>query len=459
MIKKTLALAIGLTSAQLALAQGFYVDEQSALRLGDAFSGGAAQADDASTAFYNPAGLTRLKQKQLTINLSTISVKSEFDGTSSTLQEDANNVSGEDVSAEAFDVLPSIYFSAPMSDNFVFGAYLNAPYATGTDFGDDSVGRYFATESSITGIDFGTALGFKVSDNLSLGISMIMQYMSATVAQAVNTRSACSGAEAQGQLGPFTCVDLGINNNPTTATDTTYDSQFEMKGDDLNIGFTAGMLYEFSPASRLGLHYKNRISHNLQGNATLDVPTAAEGFGNLAGLTDTKAKGTATLETPSQANLSFYQGIGKFSLQADVQWTQWSSFDKLTVKSDNAVIQGVATPQSYAWVESYRYAIGGSYQLSPSLKLRTGFALDQTPIKNENTKLDFAFDDYKAISFGLTYDMNEDLAFDFGLQKTLQQKRSIAQGNVADPSQNLSQLKGDVTTDVLSLAAGINMKF
>jgi long-chain fatty acid transport protein len=157
--------------------------------------------------------------------------------------------------------------------------------------------------------------------------------------------------------------------------------------------------------------------------------------------------------------LSFYQGIGKFSLQADVQWTQWSSFDKLTVKSDNAVIQGVATPQSYAWVESYRYAIGGSYQLSPSLKLRTGFALDQTPIKNENTKLDFAFDDYKAISFGLTYDMNEDLAFDFGLQKTLQQKRSIAQGNVADPSQNLSQLKGDVTTDVLSLAAGINMKF
>jgi long-chain fatty acid transport protein len=455
MIKKTLALAIGLASAQLALAQGFYVDEQSALRLGDAFSGGAAQADDASTAFYNPAGLTRLKQKQLTINLSTISVKSEFDGTSSTLQEDANNVSGKDVSAEAFDVLPSIYFSAPMSDNFVFGAYLNAPYATGTDFGDDSVGRYFATESSITGIDFGTALGFKASENLSLGFSMVMQYLSATVAQSVNTSALCFGAEAQGDLGPFNCAGLGI----TSVGDTTYDSQFEMKGDDLNIGFTAGMLYEFSPESRLGLHYKNRISHNLQGNATLDVPAAAEGFGDLAGLTDTKAKGTATLETPSQANLSFYQGIGKFSLQADVQWTQWSSFDKLTVKSDNAVIQGVASPQTYGWVESYRYAIGGSYQLSPSLKLRTGFALDQTPIENKNTKLDFAFDDYKAISFGLTYDMNEDLALDFGLQKTLQQKRSIAQGNVADPSQNLSQLKGDVTTDVLSLAAGINMKF
>tara|TARA_B110000211_G_scaffold105994_3_gene123135 strand:+ start:3277 stop:4644 length:1368 start_codon:yes stop_codon:yes gene_type:complete len=455
MIKKSLALAIGLTSAQLAMAQGFYVDEQSALRLGDAFSGGAAQADDASTAFYNPAGLTRLQQKQLTINLSAISVSSEFEGSSTTLG--GAPVTGKDVSAEAFDVLPSIYFSSPMSENLVFGAYLNAPYATGTDFGKNSMGRYFATESSITGIDFGTALGFKVSDNLSFGISMIMQYLSATVAQNVNMSALCFGAEAQGELGPYTCNGLGITNE--SLGKTTNDSPFEMKGDDLNIGFTAGMLYEFSPESRIGLHYKNRISHDLQGNATLEVPTSAETFGSLAGIIDTKAKGSATIETPSQANLSFYQGMGKFSLQADVQWTQWSSFETLSIKSDDDVITGVASPQSYDWVESYRYAIGGSYQMTPALTLRSGLALDQTPIKDDQTKVDFAFDDYQAISFGLTYDMNKDLAFDFGIQKTLKQKREISQGSLTDASQNLSKLEGDVTTDVLSLAAGIKMKF
>tara|TARA_R110001583_G_scaffold82608_1_gene218948 strand:+ start:5206 stop:6573 length:1368 start_codon:yes stop_codon:yes gene_type:complete len=455
MIKKTLSLAIGLISAQLTMAQGFYVDEQSALRLGDAFSGAAAQADDASTAFYNPAGLTRLKQKQLTFNLSAISVTSEFNGSSTTLA--STTVTGKDVSAEAFDILPSIYFSAPMSEGLVFGAYLNAPYATGTDFGDNSIGRYFSTESSITGIDFGTAFGFKVSDNLSFGLSMVMQYLSATVAQAVNTSAACKGAELQGDLSPFTCPGLGIADSGLGTS--TYDGQFEMQGDDLNIGFTAGMLYEFSPESRLGMHYRNRISHDLQGNATLEVPTAAETFGNLAGLVDTKAKGTATLETPSQANLSFYQGLGKFSLQADVQWTQWSSFDTLSVKSDNDVIKGVAGPQTYNWVDSYRYAIGGSYKMTPALTLRTGLALDNTPIKDKQTKIDFAFDDYKAISFGLTYDLNKELAFDFGIQKTLKQKRAIAQGDITDPSQNLSKLKGDVSTDVLSLAAGINMKF
>lgn len=207
------------------------------------------------------------------------------------------------------------------------------------------------------------------------------------------------------------------------------------------------------------MHYRNRISHDIQGKAKLEVPASAETFGSLAGLVDTHAKGTATLETPSQANLSFYQGLGKFSVQADVQWTQWSSFETLLIKADNPVIQNVAGPQTYDWLDSYRYPIGGSYQVNQALTLRTGFALDRTPIKDSQTKLDFAFDDYHAISFGLMYDMDEDLAFDFGIQKTLKPKRSIAQEDITDPNQNLSKLDGDVTTDVLSLAVGIKMKF
>ncbi len=53
-------------------AQGYSVDEQSAKRLGDAFSGGAAEALDASTAFYNPAGLTRLRQTELVLGLGIV---------------------------------------------------------------------------------------------------------------------------------------------------------------------------------------------------------------------------------------------------------------------------------------------------------------------------------------------------------------------------------------------------
>jgi long-chain fatty acid transport protein len=43
----------------------FQVAENSPAGLGNAFAGGAAIAEDASTVWYNPAGLTRLQDNQL----------------------------------------------------------------------------------------------------------------------------------------------------------------------------------------------------------------------------------------------------------------------------------------------------------------------------------------------------------------------------------------------------------
>src|SRR4051794_15611613 len=63
-----LALGMGALSAAAGLgagaanAAGFFIQEQSVTGLGRAFAGGAAAADDASTVFSNPAGMTFLKQ-------------------------------------------------------------------------------------------------------------------------------------------------------------------------------------------------------------------------------------------------------------------------------------------------------------------------------------------------------------------------------------------------------------
>jgi long-chain fatty acid transport protein len=47
-----------------AFSAGFAIIEQSVSGLGNAFSGGAASAEDATTVFFNPAGLTRLEGQQ-----------------------------------------------------------------------------------------------------------------------------------------------------------------------------------------------------------------------------------------------------------------------------------------------------------------------------------------------------------------------------------------------------------
>jgi long-chain fatty acid transport protein len=70
-------LAVSGTSA----ASGFALIEQNGSGLGNAYAGGAASAEDASTIFYNPAGMSRLSGKQITVAGSMIKPSAKFSDT------------------------------------------------------------------------------------------------------------------------------------------------------------------------------------------------------------------------------------------------------------------------------------------------------------------------------------------------------------------------------------------
>jgi long-chain fatty acid transport protein len=53
-----------------ARAGSFLLNEQSVSGLGSAYAGGAAQAEDASTIFFNPAGIALLQQGEFSSRLS-----------------------------------------------------------------------------------------------------------------------------------------------------------------------------------------------------------------------------------------------------------------------------------------------------------------------------------------------------------------------------------------------------
>ena len=61
------AILLSLLSHQ-AIGSGFAVIEHSASGMGNAFAGAAAVANDASTAWFNPAGMTFSKESQLVIS-------------------------------------------------------------------------------------------------------------------------------------------------------------------------------------------------------------------------------------------------------------------------------------------------------------------------------------------------------------------------------------------------------
>ena len=59
-------------------AGSFQLSEQSASSLGTAFAGGAASAEDASTLFFNPAGLARLDYGEFQMGLHAIIPSDEY---------------------------------------------------------------------------------------------------------------------------------------------------------------------------------------------------------------------------------------------------------------------------------------------------------------------------------------------------------------------------------------------
>src|SRR5471030_1353890 len=74
---KFLALPLILLSAP-AQAAGFYLQEQSVSNQGLAYAGAGAHPEDASTIFYNPAGLTDLSGRQASANVSAITPQAKF---------------------------------------------------------------------------------------------------------------------------------------------------------------------------------------------------------------------------------------------------------------------------------------------------------------------------------------------------------------------------------------------
>lgn len=439
--------------ASHALSQGYYVDEQSALRLGDAFSAGAAAIDDASTAYYNPAAMLKVGN-QWGFNASVIHVRSDFDGMAST-GDGSTAILGKPARANNVDVLPTFYYVQQLNDNIAFGAFINAPYATGTNFGKQSVGRYHVTQSEITGINTGLSMALKANDKINLGASLIIQYFDANSEVAINTSAICYGAEANGDLGPFSCNDLGIAS--TSLGSNKHDGLFVMRGKNTAIGFSAGALIDITKQSRLGMSYRSRIVQDLRGKASVTFPSSAAIFTGLADLPNTTATGDVQMVIPESANISYVHDFSNWGIQTDIGWTRWSRFQELAIQSSNTTIAALTEiPTDYQWDDSYRLALGGYYTLSPQITLRAGFAIDQTPIPDSKTKLDFPFDDYHALSMGMSYALNSSLTLDVGYQHTLQQKRALDQNELTSSG---SRLNGNVTTTVHSLALGVRRAF
>src|SRR5882672_4370060 len=277
----------------------FQIAEQSASGIGNAFAGGAAIAEDASTVWYNPAGMTRFTGAQFVVGGSYIrpSFKADVTSASTALGFPIAGGGGE-AGQDAF--VPNLYAIYPVSKRFALGAAVNAPFGLVTDYDDTWAGRYHALRSDIKTVNVNLAAAFKFHDAFSVGLGANHQNLDAELTQAVDFATICTVGGAPPISVPNNCGASGGFVQPGTPNDG--HAKVTAKGDAW--GYNAGILSQLG-ATRIGLAYRSKVKYKLDGEfdiaAPANVPNTLLTNPNVL-LVDTGAHTEITL--PSTLSLS-----------------------------------------------------------------------------------------------------------------------------------------------------------
>jgi long-chain fatty acid transport protein len=339
-------------------AAGFALGEQNASGLGNAFAGQAAVATDASTIFFNPAGMTLLTGRQFSVSADYISPSARFSGTGTPALATA---AGGDAARSA--TIPAFYYSMDLRPGLKFGLGVTVPFGLSTDYEFPWAGETQALKSKLETLDVNPALAWAVNDRLSLGLGVSWQKIRA---------------------------DL-TSYNPYLPGIVT------MSGDDTGWGWNAGALYKIDEGTRVGLSYRSRIDYRLAG--TMSPSASPDAF--------------ADLTTPDTASLALFKRLNdQWDLLADLTWTGWSSFQELSVKrTDGTPI--LTVPER--WNDTLRYSLGLNYHASERFIWRVGLCYDETPIPSSQYRTPRIPDQNRTmVAFGGRYRMTGQTSLDFG---------------------------------------------
>jgi len=363
-------------------ASGFALLEQSASRLGSAFAGTAAIADDATTIFYNPAGLIALQSSEIAVVLSGVDIGSEFHNVASQSAL-GQTVGGDGGDAGGWNVVPAAYGAMPVSDRLVLGVGVNAPFGLKLEYDGGWAGRFQALNSEIQVYGVAPALAYRVNDVVTLGAAVGYQRVDAELTNDVNYSAVIAEGVRQlvlsGQLPQAAVPGVLAANAGLQATT-------RLEGDDSTWTYTIGVLFEFPSKTKLGVSYRSSADYTVEGSVRFARPVTTEPVGAAiiaAAAAGPLADGPASvkLELPEIATASLSQAIGEHgTLMADLAWTGWSSVQELrVVRESDAVLS--TTPER--WKDTWRYALGAAWEYSDAWTLRAGVAFDETPVPDE----------------------------------------------------------------------------
>jgi len=340
-------------------AAGFQLWEQNASGIGNAYAGSAAVADNASTIFYNPAGMTQLQAREVSVGVSAVRPSFKFSDKGSV----SGVLSGNGDDAGDWAAIPNGYLSWALNKDVYLGIGVGAPFGLVTEYDNPWLGAAQAIKFEIKTINVNPSIAWRVNDKVSLGAGASWQKLDAEYTRLL-------------AIGPSPVPGLGPVVRPLSS------SKARLEIDDSAWGWNVGALFTLSPTTKVGISYRSTIDYDLDGKLSVSGPDPVL---NAATSSDAKAK----IKLPDTVILSASQKLtDRWEMLGDLSWTGWSTISKVDIKRTSGPLSGTTAQTLEAdFRDAWRVAFGANYRYSDMWKLKFGIAYDQTPVRSESSRL------------------------------------------------------------------------
>jgi long-chain fatty acid transport protein len=329
---------VAIISGGTAKASGFQLNEASITSQSRSFAGVGVANDDLSAAFFNPAGISLVKERGLQGSVTHVGIKTEFSGKFNFSPpfgaHNAEGSAGGTAEGKISSFVPAVFFVTPVNDKINLSLSLTVPFGLGTSYGEESFVRHFAVDSNLRMLQIDAAFSYKVTDRFAVGLGVGLQ-------------------EASAKLSSIKPSDGNLS---------------EINGSDYRAAFNLGAMYSFSDNHRVGAAFRPSVNHNLDGAVKSGVDILAE------------------LRTPEVLTFSSFHKLNdKLALSSTVKWTNWERFEYLTIldDSDGSTNGNILSQVQENWKGAWMFALGADYAFHKEWILRGGVAYEQTPIAGE----------------------------------------------------------------------------
>ncbi|WP_323752181.1 OmpP1/FadL family transporter [Marinobacter sp.] len=365
------------------MAGGFSLNEQSASQMGVANAGAAANPENATTVFFNPAGMSQLSGTNISFGAAILDIDAEAKSASATntLGAPVDGSNGGDIADPA--VLPNFYLTHEISDSIDVGFGIHAPYGLAADYDNDFTGRFFADKTELTAIAFTPSVAVNNGKGLSMGIGMNIMYAEGRLTKYQDIRGALAQQVGAANAGPLAAA---------------YEAQFgapyaDIEGDDIAVNFRVGFLYEMSERTQFGLTAQTGTEFELEGDAEISnfpVQNGQSPIGLAPATLNEKVRVPLAIPESITAGAR-HQLTDSVTLLAGATFARWSRFEELDIFSregDSGQISQVTgrtgdTPVTHItekWKDTWQFNVGGIWQASPEWAFKAGYAFDESPV-------------------------------------------------------------------------------